>query len=123
MLTLLQAASSSTPASKMPFSDAGNSRADSKSGSKADIMPAIRPSLTLSSRTKSGSSKANAAKTNPGSSTSDAVMDVSGSKKQHWLGKAGSVLQRWTVPVKVKKEKKESRDISQADESEVIVID
>ena len=91
-------APASSPASKTPLSDAGNS----KPGSKTDGRPATRPSLALGSRAKSCSSKGQAAQKRPVNSTPEAVVDLSGSTKQHWWGG-----QRWTVPVKVKKQKKD----------------
>ena len=57
------------------------------------------------------------------SSTLEAVVDLSGPTKQHWLSKAGNILQRWTVPVKVKKEKKESQHTSKVEHTEVVAID
>lgn len=115
------------PLSSLKSVPSGSAAGISKSDSKA----ASRPSLVRCNRATPSTGKGKQPQAQAVSSTPIATVDLSGlspvqvattGSKQRWLGKAGNLLHRWTVPLKVKKEK-DNKDNSKGDQSEVIVID
>lgn len=123
------------PTAALASSTGGNSKSDSKVATRPSlerrkrVAPGTSRMASGHSRETPSTSKGKGVQHDPVSSNPQATVDLSGfspsrlptpGSKQHWLGKAGNILQRWTAPVKVKKEKKDNRDVSK---DEVIVID